>query len=229
MTVGINPSNREFVDVRGTELSGAHRRLPTLDSLDLEQWSLADGRDIRAIARACLDYFENNPYRRWFDVLERMLNQGGYSYYCESRAAHLDLVAFATATKWGDLDPRTRSGLVARGRAVLASILLESPVEVLVLNGRAVVREFLRSAEMSLEETTIADWSLPRSGGDGVGGVRYTGTLTSVGGVDLERPIRVIGFNHNLQSSFGVTKAVSDSIAREVGETVAQALTHSPG
>ena len=34
-TVGINPSNREFVGIDGNELAGQDRRLPTLDSLGL--------------------------------------------------------------------------------------------------------------------------------------------------------------------------------------------------
>ena len=37
-TMGINPSNREFVDQLGAELDGSARRFETLNSLNLESW-----------------------------------------------------------------------------------------------------------------------------------------------------------------------------------------------
>ncbi|MGW0454520.1 hypothetical protein [Gordonia sputi] len=40
-TVGINPSNREFVDRSGEELVGRARRLTTLTSLGLPDWTHA--------------------------------------------------------------------------------------------------------------------------------------------------------------------------------------------
>src|SRR5690348_5636215 len=38
-TLGLNPSNREFVDKNGRELDGVHRRFHTLNSLGLSKWS----------------------------------------------------------------------------------------------------------------------------------------------------------------------------------------------
>lgn len=222
-TVGINPSNREFVGADGAELLGEHRRLPTLGSLALENWSQASGGDIRALTHACLAYFERNPYRLWFDVLDRLLSLGGFSYYDKRPAAHLDLVAYATGTKWGSLPPALRNRLIARGRRTLAEVIRDSPVEVLVLNGRSVVNEFVASAQVALLATPVPAWTLPRASGSGVGGIRYSGTLTSMAGVEFDRAVSVIGFNHNLQSSFGVTKTVVRRIAQEVGEAVGQA------
>ena len=228
-TVGINPSNREFVGANGIELDEENRRLPTLASLDLDNWSRADGGDIRTLTTACLAYFERNPYRLWFDVLERMLKLGGFSYYGGARAAHLDLVAYATGTKWGALAPALRKRLITRGRETLAEVIRDSPVEVLVLNGRSVVNEFVVSAQVALTATPVPGWTLPRASGRGVGGIRYSGTLTSLAGIEFDRTVRVIGFNHNLQSSFGVTRSVVQQIAREVGETVGQAYERAAG
>lgn len=227
-TVGINPSNREFVGPNGAELDGPDRRLPTLGSLELKNWSRASGGDIRSLTHACLAYFERNPYRLWFDVLERMLNLGGFSYYNGARAAHIDLVAYATGTKWGALHPTLRSQLIARGRRNLAETIRDSPVSVLILNGRSVVNEFIVSAQVELTATPVPAWTLPRTTGPGVTGVKYAGLLTSMAGVEFDRPVRVVGFNHNLQSSFGVTKTVVRNIAQEVGETVAQTYEPAP-
>lgn len=222
-TVGINPSNREFVRSDGAELDGPQRRLPTLASLALDDWSQATGGDVRAVTQACLRYFEGNPYRLWFDVLERVLNRGGYSYYGGTRAAHIDLVAYATASKWGTLGPAVRKTLISQGRRTLATVIRDSPIDLLVLNGRSVVNEFIASAQVELRAAAVPGWTLPRSTGPGVAGVRYSGTLRSVAGIDLERPVEVIGFNHNLQSSFGVTTTVMRRIGHDVGEAVAEA------
>lgn len=222
-TVGINPSNREFVGSDGAELVGDGQRLPTLSSLFLESWSGANGGHIRTLTRACSAYFERNPYRLWFDVLDRMLRLGGFSYYNGNSAAHVDLVAYATGPKWGALPPPLKSRLIARGRKTLAEVIRDSPVKLLVLNGRSVVDEFVVSARVDLSATRMPEWTLPRASGAGVSGVRYSGTLLSLAGIEFDRPVRVIGFNHNLQSSFGVTSSVVRRIAREVGESVAQA------
>lgn len=226
-TVGINPSNREFVAPDGSELDGGQRRLPTLASLALSDWSQATGADVHAVTQACLRYFDGNPYRLWFDVLERVLNRGGFSYYSGTRAAHIDLVAYATATKWGALSPAVRKKLISQGRRTLATVIRDSPVEVLVLNGRSVVNEFVASAEVQLRAAAVEGWTLPRAAGLGVAGFRYSGAVSSIAGIDLERAVRVVGFNHNLQSSFGVTTSVMHRIGQDVGETVASARHHS--
>jgi hypothetical protein len=71
-----------------------------------------------------------------------------------------------------------------------------------------------------LTVTPVEDWTLPRASGSGIIGLKYSGSLTSIAGIELDRSIKVIGYNHNLQSSFGVTNAVVRRIAKEVGETV---------
>jgi len=217
-TVGINPSNLEFVDGAGKPLVGTARRLETLDSLSLAAWQEADGQTVRTLARSCAMYFRVNPYRRWFDVLERILAVGGYSYYCGQLAAHVDLVPFATATKWGELPSRVRRSLIADGRVPLAELIASSHLEVLVLNGRSVVDAFVASTESDLSVTPVDQLSLPRAGGKHIQGLRWDGVVTHIAGYDLGREVRVVGFNHNLQSSFGVTRRVMERIGAEVGD-----------
>jgi hypothetical protein len=57
-------------------------------------------------------------------------------------------------------------------------------------------------------------------GGDTLAAFR--GTLTQLSGVDLERSIVVLGYNHNLQSSFGVTTSVKKAIAKWVSAEVSE-------
>lgn len=220
-TVGINPSNLEFLDNSGKALAGTDRRLETLISLELESWLDADGATVRSLARSCSQYFRRNPYRRWFDVLERVLNVGGLSYYSGSLVSHLDLVAFATADKWSSLPPAVKRGLIVNGRRSLAETIASSSLELLVLNGRSVASAFVESTGTALRPTDLEVLALPRASGRSVPGVRWDGTITHIGGRDLGREVRVIGFNHNLQSSFGVTRTVLKNIGREIGDAVA--------
>ncbi|MDO2969901.1 hypothetical protein [Mycobacteroides abscessus] len=218
-TVGINPSNREFVDATGHELCGSVRRLSTLTSLGLARWSQVTGQHLSEIRRSCLRYFQSNPYRRWFDVLDRTLRAGEFSYY-DGSACHLDLVALATRDKWSAVDPQTREKLIADGKSVLAQIIRDSSLTALILNGRSVVSEFESFADVQLSAERVEGWTLPRTSG-GVDGYMFTGTVDTLGGVDLGRQVRVYGYNHNLQSSFGVTSQVIDRIGVRLGEFVA--------
>lgn len=216
-TLGINPSNREFVDVAGRELDGDKRRFPTLGSLGLRTWADASSLDVTAIVSACDQYFSGNPYSRWFDTLDALVRSADASYYSDERpAAHLDLVPYATHVKWGSLRQDQQRVLLHCGHDLVASVLRDSMVELLVLNGASVVRQFEKVAGVDLTRERKPDWDLPRRGSEGVPGVAYTGSIDHIGAVDLGRSISVVGFNHNLQSSFGVTKRAVHAIARWV-------------
>lgn len=227
-TVGINPSNLEFVTNGGAELDEEARRLHTLGSLGISSWDAAEGAHVRALIRECESYFTRNPYRRWFDVLERSMAPSGYSYYPsgENRMCHLDLVPFATSVKWGYLPPAYRRALVDEGREAMAEFIRDSPLEFLILNGRSVVTEFEAFAGVELHAVVRDEWSLPRRDGSQVDGVLYTGKIDKLGSIDFERPVQVIGYNHNLQSSFGVTSAAMRAIGEYVGEQIASATTY---
>jgi hypothetical protein len=218
-TVGINPSNREFVDVAGQELDGDDRRFPTLRSLGLGAWSDASSLDVTAIVSACDEYFAGNPYSQWFGALDALVRSAGASYYSDDKpAAHLDLVPYATHVKWGTLREDQQRALLGCGRDLIASLLLDSMVRLLVLNGASVVRQFENVAGVNLTRERKPEWDLPRRGSERVPGFAYTGSVDHVGGVDLGRSIAVIGFNHNLQSSFGVTKRAMHAIGRWVAK-----------
>lgn len=214
-TLGINPSNLEFVDQAGAELDGESRRFPTLGSLGLRSWADASSLDLTAIVSACDQYFLGNPYNRWFGRLDAVVQTAGASYYsAEAPAAHLDLVPYATYVKWGALRPHQQRALLDSGRDLVASLLRDSAVELLVLNGASVVRQFEEVAGVVLAQEHMTAWDLPRRGSDRVRGVAYTGSVDRIGDVDLGRSVAVAGFNHNLQSSFGVTKQATHAIAR---------------
>lgn len=216
-TLGLNPSNREFVDERGRELEGLCRRFHTLSSLGLPSWCDADARHLRLILRSCQEYFGGNPYDRWFRKLDHVVAGTKASFYEESHmACHLDLIPYATAQKWTDLSSRQRMSLLTVASDTLGLLIRDSPVRILILNGRSVVDQFEAIAETRLNRRAMASWSLPRRSRANVAGIAYKGTVEMLAGVRLERELLVLGFNHNIQSSFGVTTKVMDAIRRWV-------------
>lgn len=219
-TLGLNPSNREFVDELGKELEGKSRRFHTLNSLGLSSWAEVDARHLRLILQSCREYFWGNPYDRWFRILDQVVIGTGASYYDTSATAcHLDLIPYATERKWTDLSAKERSSLLSVAGDTLGLLLRDSPVRILILNGRSVVEHFEEIASVCLEQQEMEPWALPRQTKPYVAGVAYWGKVTSLSGIHLQQEILVLGFNHNLQSSFGVTREV----IRAIGAWISQA------
>jgi hypothetical protein len=224
-TLGLNPSNKEFVDDDGKELDGPFRRFHTLTSLGLSTWSDAQSRHLSLIGESCRRYFATNPYDTWFKRLDKVIAGLDVSYYSTLFCAcHLDLVPYATAEKWTDLTRQQRLKLLVSAGDTLGILLRESPVEVLILNGNSVVEHFQKVASIQLQRTIMPDWTLRRDAGHGVAGIGYSGIVRVVGGTRLRREVQVLGFNHNIQSSFGVTTQVTEAIRHWIADTVAASI-----
>jgi hypothetical protein len=222
-TVGINPSQREFIDPLGRELNGGQRRLPTLTSLGLNRWGQADAFHLRCITAGCSSYFERNPYDRWFGVLERILAPAGHSLYGGAPSAcHLDLVPFATRRRWTNLSPCDRRDLLNECGELFAALLRVSELEVLILNGQSVVDQFEVLVNERLQVRRVTEWNLQRQSSGPVLGLCYSGQVDAIGHVSLPKSVRVLGFNHNLQSSFGVSSNVIDDIGHWIARSTRQ-------
>jgi hypothetical protein len=212
-TLGLNPSNREFVDVSGRELEGERRRFHTLKSLGIKSWLDADDFHADMILKSCNDYFHVNPYDGWFKSLDHLLSKSGVSYYgMYANACHLDLIPYATAAKWTQLSRYQRTSLLTAAGDALGMLLRDSTIETLVLNGTSVVDNFEEITGVQLVKRKMPSWSLPRNQSSDVPGYSYTGHISSISGIELTRKICVLGFNHNIQSSFGVTTKVKENI-----------------
>lgn len=210
-TVGINPSDKEFVNDSGNEIVGHKRRFHTLKSLGISCWSEADNCHIQQILESCTKYFEcgRNPYDEWFKPLDKIIAGTGASYYC-SNACHLDLVPFATACKWRDLNKPQKSKLLCMNRDAIGQLLSVSPIEILILNGSEVVNGFQRAASIRLDRSRMDDWTLPWKNGPR-SGFAYRGVASCLPSIALNRRVLILGYNHNIKGTPGVLD-VADSI-----------------
>lgn len=208
-TLGINPSNLEFMNEDGEELIGGNRRFHTLSSLGIENWNSVSFRHLRQILGSCKYYFLRNPYDRWFKKLDLVVSGSGTSYYdYYSPACHLDLVPYATKLKWNSLTSSQKKSLLLACQDALIELLRDSIVQIIILNGKSVVEKFQEFAEIKLYKQEMDGWDLPRNRGGSVKGYSYKGIVHYLRGYDLGREIIILGFNHNIQSSFGVTNGV---------------------
>src|ERR1019366_4958094 len=219
-TVGLNPSNREFVDVLGNELNGPSRRFHTLISLGLRQWGDVNQNHITIILDSCLEYFNRNPYDSWFKKLDNLISGTSMSYYFpSSQACHLDLIPYATSTKWADLSIEQKNTLLKISGDSLARLLNTSSIRLLVLNGSSVVANFQKLSNLKFEKIHMPNWNLNRKAISDVEGFAYKGQIESLSGTRLKNKISVLGYNHNIQSSFGVTSKIQLSIRNWISES----------
>jgi hypothetical protein len=104
-TVGLNPSDREYVSSRtGQLLTGMEQRFATLASLGAaDRASVTDSQCDAALGWMRVYFRPGRPaYWRWFRGLERVL-QGLGTSLSEGGATHLDLVQEATYPTWSAL------------------------------------------------------------------------------------------------------------------------------
>jgi hypothetical protein len=211
-TVGLNPSNREFVDNNGFELDGLSRRFPTLNSLGINSWSEIEQNHLNLILQLCKEYFLRNPYDLWFKKLDYLISGTKMSFYTSSaQACHLDLIPYATSCKWINLTLEQKTILLELSVDILGLILKNSSIRLLVLNGKTVVENFEKISNVKFDVQHMPNWTLPRKS-TGVKGYAYKGILNVIGNINIGTNIVVLGFNHNIQSSYGVTNGVQDAI-----------------
>ncbi|QOG04877.1 hypothetical protein IHE43_04340 [Flavobacterium sp. MDT1-60] len=212
-TLGINPSNREFVDLSGFELQNEHRRFHTLDSLGLLKWDDYKIEHLNKISESCIEYFNRNPYDNWFKKLDYLISGSDASYYFPiSNACHLDLIPYATSKKWSHLSIEQKILLLELCDDTLGHLIKNSPIKYLILNGQTVVDNLQKIALVKLQKENVQEWDLKRKGVYSVKGYSYTGIITKIGQVELNKEVFVLGYNHNIQSSFGVSLEVMTSI-----------------
>jgi hypothetical protein len=205
-TLGLNPSRVEFLGRDGNELVGEKRRLPTLRSLGVARLTDAPSEVLEKVVDGCNGYFDRNPYTQWFDPLDQINEAGCGASYQDGSACHLDLVQWATDPTWRGLRPPSlRRALIEADRGFFLRQVNEEEVEILLLNGVSVVREFEKASQVSLlrtEDVTAGGYAKSKM---------FQGALGEV---------RVIGWSINLQSSPGV----DDRFRRRLSERVRDAL-----
>lgn len=129
VTVGLNPSRKEFP-------INESPRFPTCNGLDLKQY-----------LQALNNYFrpspDGNPYKKWFNSFEPLLNGLEASYYGDFKntALHTDLCSpIATDPTWSRLDAAQQTLLRNTGKQLWLDLIAELRPDVILMSVR---REYL--------------------------------------------------------------------------------------
>lgn len=149
MTVGMNPSSREFLSPTGAPLAGPQRRFLHA--------SEATG-DFRADGRAAIErmdrYFRRSPdvvYWQWFKPVEGLLNAFGRSFK-DGTGAHTDVVScFATYPAWAKLDSEVQQRFAASGFETFREVIAAAPmVQKILILGPTAAKAFVRESGVAL-------------------------------------------------------------------------------
>jgi hypothetical protein len=92
-----------------------------------------------------------------------------------------------------------------------AGLLIQVPQDCLAVVSRGGDHELLTGQQ--LEPTRMPTWDLARRNGQAVPGMAYRATVTAIVGIPIGRQILVAGYNHNLQSSYGVSATARAAIS----------------
>lgn len=188
-TLGINPSDREFIE-NGKLLDGDSRRLETLDSLGSKESETLSTVQAQALLDSCFSYFKTgNAYGQWFDILDHVINSGFNASYYDGSACHLDLVQWATSTKWASIAKPIQIRLLDEGTQHLQDQLTNEQISHVIVNGRAVWNELTRSKFLTYNEVGCLTY-----------GSQQTKSKLIVGNAGSTK---FIGWTANLQSGFG--------------------------
>ena len=191
-TVGLNPSDKEYLGRGGGELEGTARRFETLTSLGIAgRSSLTDEQCDCAIQRMRTYYQPGKPIYGWFRALDRVTRAMGYSYEA-GEVVHLDLAQEATNPTWSKLaqvSPAEFEALRSADLPFLRWQLEAFPLHTVICNGRTVFNEVCRliggqvrregklkritwytgGATLNGRRVRLAGWNLPLARPTGLG------------------------------------------------------------
>lgn len=204
-TLGINPSKNEFLE-SGIKLSENVKRFETLNSLGTTSHENLTNNQIQKVINSCLNYYNKNPYRRWFDILENFILQKlSVSYYSGS-ACHLDLVQWATDPIWRNLDKTTKDQLIKNDIEFLSVQLQIEKIETLLINGKGATEIFLEYFKPTLikhDRLLVGNKSC---------------NLNSYELKLKNKIIKIYAWSNNLQSTVGLTNQMREEIGNWVKE-----------
>jgi hypothetical protein len=119
ITVGLNPSDREFKNDENTE--NIYYRFPINDSSVQSFQEIIDNKKYDIYYDLLNNYFNKKPYKSWFKMFEDFLNQLDCSFYSciSNQSIHTDYYSpIATTPTWSKLPETSKKELKDQGSAL---------------------------------------------------------------------------------------------------------------
>jgi uracil-DNA glycosylase len=152
-TVGLNPSDQEYLTGGGQPLVGPAQRFATLASVGvIDRASLTDEQCANAIEWMRAYYDAGKPvFGAWFNGLKRVVAGFGASFEDRS-AVHLDLIQESTGPVRSKLEPPERDPLLARDLPFFVWEIRSFPITAVICTGKTVSVNVRRELGVEVEE-----------------------------------------------------------------------------
>jgi hypothetical protein len=188
-TVGLNPSDQEYLSRDGALLRGRAQRFATLESLGArDRFSLTDDQCAEAVRWMRHYYDAGKPVYGWFAGLTRVVRGFGASFV-DGTAAHLDLVQDATSPVWSALPESAQAALLEQDLPFLEWQLRAFPLRAVICTGKTVgvhvrrllgvkvaeqgqlarIRWWVGTAEVDGRPLALGGWNYPLARPTGLG------------------------------------------------------------
>jgi len=156
VTIGINPSVREFFDGRNPArlLEEPRKRVLDRESIGIRDNEVPSIDDALKVLASYNKYFETPNHYSWFDAMQKWaLDPLGVSYR-DGSVAHLDLVQWATKPVWSGIQSKSiREQLVLSDSRFLSEQIRLSRPELVLFNGATVVKTMSQFGHFVVQQT----------------------------------------------------------------------------
>ena len=152
-SIGLNPSDQEYVGKGGTMLSGPAQRFATLSSLGADERASLTNDQCAEAVEWMRDYYEPGKpvYGSWFNALSRVMEGFGASFR-DRTATHLDLVQESTNPVWSELGVNERDALLSQDLPFLEWEIRAFPLRSVICTGKTVSVNVRRQLGVEVEE-----------------------------------------------------------------------------
>jgi hypothetical protein len=141
-TLSLNPSNVEF------EHNGVRR------CVDRKQLRVSDNQKLNSeqaesVYQSLLLFFKVNPYKTWFNPMNKLFQSKGYEYY-NDKIVHLDISPWATSNKWDSLRREERESII--DTTIIENVIEKCGIKKLFINGKTAFNVFCTTLNIGANE-----------------------------------------------------------------------------
>jgi hypothetical protein len=141
-TLSLNPSNIEF------EHNGERR------CLDRKQLGVPDNQILtraqsESVYQSLLIFFKVNPYKMWFNPMNKLFKSKGYEYY-NDKIVHLDISPWATSNKWESLSQEERESII--DISIIKNVIQKCGIKILFINGKTAFNVFYKTLNIEVKD-----------------------------------------------------------------------------
>lgn len=147
-TLSLNPSNKEF------EHNSVIRRCVDRKKLGVSDNQKLTREQAESVYQSLLLYFKVNPYKAWFNPMNKLFQIKGYKYY-NDKIVHLDISPWATSSKWDSLSQVERESII--DTTIIENVIEKRGIKKLFINGKTAFNVFY--ATLNIEIKNIKETS----------------------------------------------------------------------